>query len=127
MRNCLSGRRSAGTGRAGDPGSYDDQSVLARKFVIDFEGGALASLPPNTPVRALFSVGDSAEVIENVLQPNPVTKGYRVTLRIKVKDPSKVVEMREALVANDRVLSETWSYQIPPGTANQPTPAQAVK
>ncbi len=96
-------------------------------FVIDFEGGPLANLPPNTPVQASYSVGDNAEVIENVLQPNPVTKGYRVTLRIKVKDPNKVVEMREALVANGKPLSETWSYQIPPGTANQPTPAQAVK
>jgi len=96
-------------------------------FVIDFEGGPLASLPPDTPVQAQFSVGDNAEVIENVLQPNPVTKGYRVTLRIRVKDPNKVVEMREALVANGKPLSETWSYQIPPGTANQPTPAQAVR
>lgn len=96
-------------------------------FVIDFEGGPLANLPPNTPVQASYSVGDNAEVIENVAQPNPVTKGYRVTLRIKVKDPNKVVEMREALVANGKPLSETWSYQIPPGTANQPTPAQAVK
>ncbi|CAG2142250.1 Glucans biosynthesis protein G [Cupriavidus campinensis] len=83
-------------------------------FVIDFEGGALAKLPPNAPVRASFSVSDNAEVIENILQPNPVTKGYRVTLRIKVKDPKKVVEMREALVSGDKVLSETWSYQLPP-------------
>ena len=64
---------------------------------------------------------------ENVLQPNPVTRSYRVTLRIKVKDPNKVVEMREALVANGKPLSETWSYQIPPGTATQPTPAQAAR
>jgi len=83
-------------------------------FVIDFEGGALASLPADAPVRASFSVSDNAEVIENILQPNPVTRGYRVTLRIKVKDPKKVVEMREALVAGDKALSETWSYQLPP-------------
>ena len=94
-------------------------------FVVDFEGGALPSLSPNA-VQASFSVGDNAEVIENVLQPNPVTKGYRVTLRIKVKDPNKVVELREALVSNGKPLSETWSYQIPPGTAHS-TPAQAVK
>jgi glucans biosynthesis protein len=37
-----------------------------------------------------------------------------VTLRIKVKDPKKVVEMREALVSGDKALSETWSYQLPP-------------
>ena len=43
------------------------------------------------------------------------------------KDPNKVVEMREALVVNGKPISETWSYQIPPGTAHQPTPAQAAK
>ena len=96
-------------------------------FVIDFEGPVLANLPPNTPVQPSFSVSDNAEVIENVIQPNPVTKGYRVTLRIKVKDPKKVVEMREALVSNGKVLSETWSYQIPPDTVNQVVSGQTVR
>lgn len=96
-------------------------------FVIDFEGPVLANLPPNTQVRPSFSVSDNAEVIENVIQPNPVTKGYRVTLRIKVKDPKKVVEMREALVSNGKVLSETWSYQIPPDTVNQVVSGQTVR
>lgn len=93
-------------------------------FVIDFEGPVLTSLPANAPVRAVYSVSDNAEVIENVLQPNPVTKGYRVTLRIRVKDPKKVVEMREALMTGDKVLSETWSYQIPPNTAGGKPPVQ---
>jgi len=96
-------------------------------FVIDFEGPVLANLPPNTPVQPSFSVSDNAEVIENVIQPNPVTKGYRVTLRIKVKDPKKVVEMREALVSNGKLLSETWSYQIPPDTVNQVVSGQPVR
>ena len=44
---------------------------------------------------------------------NPVTKGWRLTLRVKVKDPKQTTEMRAALVSNDQPLSETWSYQLP--------------
>lgn len=44
---------------------------------------------------------------------NPVTKGWRLTLRVKVKDAKKTTEMRAALVNADQPLSETWSYQLP--------------
>ncbi len=44
---------------------------------------------------------------------NPVTKGWRLTLRLKVKDPKKPTEMRAALVSGDQPLRETWSYQLP--------------
>jgi glucans biosynthesis protein len=37
-------------------------------------------------------------VVENNLRYNPETKGWRLTLRLKVKDPSKSTEMRAALV-----------------------------
>ena len=43
----------------------------------------------------------------------PVTKGWRVILRVKVKDPKKTTDMRAALVNTDQTLSETWSYQLP--------------
>ncbi|WP_420992538.1 glucan biosynthesis protein G [Cupriavidus sp. 30B13] len=83
-------------------------------LVVDFEGPVLASLPAGTRVDAQVSVSDNAEVLANVLEPNPVIKGWRLNLRIKVKDPRKVVEMRAALVSGDKTLSETWSYQLPP-------------
>ena len=37
-------------------------------------------------------------MVENNLRYNPETKGWRLTLRLKVKDPSKSTEMRAALV-----------------------------
>ena len=39
---------------------------------------------------------------------------WRLTLRVKVRDPARPVEMRAALVDGDKTLSETWTYQIPP-------------
>jgi periplasmic glucans biosynthesis protein len=38
--------------------------------------------------------------VENNLRHNPETKGWRLTLRLKVKDPSKSTELR-ALVADE--------------------------
>ncbi|MFB1632307.1 MULTISPECIES: glucan biosynthesis protein G [Pseudomonas] len=67
-------------------------------FLVDFAGPALASLPEDTPVRSQISVGDNAEVVENNLRYNPETKGWRLTLRLKVKEANKSTEMRAALV-----------------------------
>ncbi|WP_273912480.1 glucan biosynthesis protein G [Pseudomonas fontis] len=67
-------------------------------FLIDFEGPVLAKLPEETAVRSQVSLGDNAELVENNLRYNPEIKGWRLTLRFKVKDQSKAVEMRAALV-----------------------------
>ncbi len=67
-------------------------------FLVDFAGPALAALPEDTAVRSQISVGDNAEVVENNLRYNPETKGWRLTLRLKVKEANKATEMRAALV-----------------------------
>ena len=67
-------------------------------FLVDFNGPALAALPEDTAVRSQVSVGDNAELVENNLRYNPETKGWRLTLRLKVKDPKKSTEMRAALL-----------------------------
>ncbi|MEZ7177152.1 glucan biosynthesis protein G [Pseudomonas mosselii] len=129
-------------------------------FLVDFIGPNLASLPADTAVRSQVSVGDNAEVVENNLRYNPETKGWRLTLRLKVQDPKKSTEMRAALLRDvpveqpkpakdakqdkaaakhahakaekaaeqpaadaastngtpattEKVLTETWSYQLP--------------
>jgi glucans biosynthesis protein len=101
-------------------------------FLIDFEGPVLAKLPPDTPVSALVSVGDNAELLENTVQRNPAIKGVRVSLRVKVKNPALPVEMRAALMQGEKPLSETWSYQLPPNPqaavpAPTPTPTAAAQ
>ena len=130
---------------------------------MDFEGPSLKALPENAAVRSQVSVGDNAELVENNVRYNPETKGWRLTLRLKVKDPSKSTELRAALVQDveqaaaakadkapetkaekaaakaqekkdhaakdakapeatpatpepvktEKVLTETWSYQLP--------------
>ena len=67
-------------------------------FIVDFAGANLAALPEDTAVRSQISVGDNAEVVENNLRYNPESKGWRLTLRLKVKEANKSTEMRAALV-----------------------------
>jgi len=67
-------------------------------FLVDFEGPVLAALPEDANVRSQVTTDDNAEVVENNLRYNPEIKGWRLTLRLKVKDPSKATEMRAALL-----------------------------
>jgi glucans biosynthesis protein len=95
-------------------------------FLIDFEGPVLAKLPADAAVNAQVSVGDNAELLESTVQRNPAIKGWRVTLRVKVKNPALPVEMRAALAQGDKPLSETWSYQLPPNPPPAPAPGTAA-
>nr|WP_305729362.1 glucan biosynthesis protein G [Pseudomonas costantinii] len=67
-------------------------------YLVDFEGPSLKALPSDAPVRSQVSVGDNAEIVENSVRYNEHTKGWRLTLRMKIKDAGKPTEMRAALV-----------------------------
>jgi glucans biosynthesis protein len=69
-------------------------------YLVDFQGPSLQVLPEDAEVRSQVSVGDNAELVENSVRYNPETKGWRLTLRMKIKDPGKATEMRAALVKN---------------------------
>jgi len=96
------------------------QADLVRHFdgttalLVDFTGPVLAGLAPDAPVRPQVTVDDNAELVSTQLQPNPAINGWRLTLRLKVKNVARPVELRAALVSGSRTLTETWSYQLPP-------------
>lgn len=81
-------------------------------YLVDFTGPSLKALPEDAPVRSQVSVGDNAEVVENSVRYNPETQGWRLTLRMKIKDPSKSTEMRAALV-KDIVTPEPVKASLP--------------
>ncbi|MBX8497683.1 glucan biosynthesis protein G [Pseudomonas cichorii] len=80
------------------------QSNLVRQpdgslaFLVDFVGPVLAALPEDKTIRSQVTTDDNVELVENNLRYNPVTKGYRLTLRVKVKDRNKPTEMRAYLL-----------------------------
>ncbi len=67
-------------------------------YLVDFVGPSLAKLGEDKSIRSQVITDDNTDLVENNLRYNPVTKGWRLTLRLKVKDPGKSVEMRAYLL-----------------------------
>ena len=97
----------------------DDGSI---RFNIDFAGGELAKLKPDVQLMAGVWVGDNGELLERQAYRNPVSGGWRVSLRMKREDDDKAVEMRCVLRNKNKSVSETWAYVLPPHKADTQPP-----
>jgi len=83
------------------------------QFHIDFAGAALQGLDEED-VEAVANGNANVRNLRVVSHPNPVTKGWRVTLDFERADTKQPVELRAFLRTGSRTLSETWSYALPP-------------
>ena len=88
-----------------------DNSVMLH---VDFEGPTLARMPANANVEAVLWVDANGQVLERHLTRNEVTGGWRFVVRLRRNDAAKPVELRAHLGSGSDVLSETWSYILPP-------------
>ncbi|MFC3102682.1 glucan biosynthesis protein [Salinisphaera aquimarina] len=103
------------TGRAGAPGNYDKQSVLARKFVIDFEGGPLRGLDDDSKLELRIDASHG-EIV------NPYTVKIKDTARWRaffdwsgeLPPADEPVGLRCAMVRGDETLTETWAFSYFP-------------
>jgi len=84
-------------------------------LLVDFKGPVFATLPGDAKLRPEVDVNGNAEVIDQLLQRNPGLPGWRLSLRVRVKDTEQPVEMRARLDHQGKPVTETWSFQIPPG------------
>lgn len=82
------------------------------KFNIDFEGPALARLPPGTEVEADLALTNGVRQLV-VVHPNEVRGGWRLVVQAKRSDKEKPMELRAHLRRGEQTLSETWSYIVP--------------
>jgi len=92
------------------------QDPDARRFVVDFDGKRLRSIPDTEVLRGdvtIASEEDIAELLDQQVVKNPVTGGWRLTFQVrpKGKDP---VELRAFLDKGGDTLTETWSYSLDP-------------
>ena len=95
-----------------DRGTADN----AYRFVIDFDGKKLESLPADTVLRGVVTIAsgdDTAELLDQQVVKNPITGGWRLTFQIRPlkSDP---VELRAFLDQGGNSLTETWSNVIRP-------------
>jgi periplasmic glucans biosynthesis protein len=102
----LSGATVASTRVGAGPGK------ATRLFVLDFTGGRLAELAPNTLVKPVITVS-AGTVREVVAQPNPMTGGWRVNF-VLATEGVKLCDLRCTLKLENELLSEVWSYRWTP-------------
>jgi len=81
---------------------------------VDFEGDKLGRLPATSTVDAVVWMDPNAEELERHTRRNDATGGWRVVVRFRRIDAGKPVELRAHLKQGNEVLSETWSYILPP-------------
>jgi glucans biosynthesis protein len=89
----------------------DDGSL---ELHVDFEGPTLTRLPASATVEAMVWVDDNAEVLERHLRRNEMTGGWRSVVRLRRLDRAKPAELRTHLTNGVDLLTETWSYILPP-------------
>lgn len=83
-------------------------------FVVDFDGPALRALKPDAKLEPVVEVAGNAQLKERNLFRNRVSGAWRMTVRVKRADAAKPVELRAQIKQANQILTETWSYIIPP-------------
>lgn len=106
-----------------------DQQGTAANFVIDFESESLSSLSQETGLASRIETPEDLPVLEKNLRKNPVTGGWRLTLKTRAPQEKGVVEslisagdepahprFRAELIRGENLperLTETWVYDLP--------------
>lgn len=95
------------TGVGGPSGIKNEEGL--RKFIVDFAGGMLASLPADAEVSAVTNV-DGGEVVGSFVSRIDSTDGWRVGFDVRPHGDAPI-EMSSYLSLAGRPLSETWHFQ----------------
>lgn len=95
------------TGVGGVSGVESDGG--ARKFVVDFKGGRLGALPPDSDVAAQLSV-TRGEIVTHALSKVGGTDIWRLVADV-VPEPGAATELIAYIEGYGERLSETWLYQ----------------
>ena len=105
LARCIATR----VGRGGEPGQNRPRGV--RKFVVEFLGGRLGTLPYGTKPQPVLSTtsGTFSDVFTEAV-PDSLPGHWRAEFDFTAAG-SEVVDMRLYLKNADQTLSETWLYQ----------------
>ncbi len=84
-------------------------AATLRKFVIDFAGGELLQMHPDTPfdVEATVSAGS---IVSTAFSRIPANGMWRLVLDVDTTGQT-LIELKASVGTEDRPLTETWIYQ----------------
>ncbi|RPE72118.1 glucans biosynthesis protein [Pacificibacter maritimus] len=80
------------------------------KFVIDFQGGTLSSLPIDAKVEPQVTVL-RGKLTQSILSPVDGTDLWRLVIEAVPENSETSMELQAALKGYGSILSETWLYQ----------------
>ncbi len=83
-----------------------------RKFVVDFKGGDLDTMPAGTPIDVLASVGGGV-MRNSVLSRVDANGVWRLVMDVEA-EPGATLELKAYLIGLGTKLTETWLYQWRP-------------
>jgi glucans biosynthesis protein len=95
-----------------DRGTHED----AWRFVVDFEGPGLSAVSEEIVLQGVVSSHSSdgdAEIIEQQVQKNPVTGGWRLVFQARPRGGAPV-DLRAFLRRGEQTLTETWVDTLEP-------------
>jgi periplasmic glucans biosynthesis protein len=81
---------------------------------VDFDGPSLKRLGSTATVDIGLWIDANGEVLERYTRRHETTGGWRLVVRLRRIDGGKPVELRAHLKQGNEVLTETWSYILPP-------------
>jgi glucans biosynthesis protein len=102
---------SSGRATATRVGNGDTEG--SKRIVVDFDGGRLKGLPAAAPVKAVLTVGEDGQLVQQSAFKNTVTGGWRLAFQVK-PPKDKSLELRAFLQHDKDTLTETWSYLLTP-------------
>ena len=88
----------------------------AIRFVVDFAGKRLATIPADKVLRGHVTVAGgeaSGEMLEQHVMKNPINGSWRLTFQVRPKK-REPLELRAFLDMAGETLTETWSYVAMP-------------
>jgi periplasmic glucans biosynthesis protein len=88
----------------------------AHRFVVDFGGDGLASIPAEQAPRAVVTVvggPEVAEILDQQVVKNPVNGQWRLSFQLRPKTID-AIDLRAFLDRGGEALTETWSYTLVP-------------
>lgn len=95
-------------GWGANPGQANPPPVSKRKFIIDFRGGELENLSPESPLVAELQ-NSSGAISELGVRQLPDGRTWRASFKLEPSG-NEAADIRLSLKLRDQRLSEVWSY-----------------
>ncbi|WP_460449743.1 OpgD/OpgG family glucan biosynthesis protein [Alsobacter sp. SYSU BS001988] len=109
QRDLHRGGKVTGTFQTAFSGPPPAAGASKRRFLVDFTSGDLPFYLASPRRVSVVVQAQGGRVTRQVLEPNPVTQGFRAYLDVEA-DKGATAELRAFLTVDGHALTETWAF-----------------